>query len=68
MDHLPLLAAAPNVTWFLLPLAAVISLVYSASRYEHPETILRRAGRLAVTILFFMGVVLVLLYLLSFRL
>ncbi len=52
-----LLAAAIKVTWFLLPLAAVISLVYSASRYELPERILRRAGRLFVTILFFMGIV-----------
>ena len=59
------IAAQPNVTWYLLPLAVVISLVYSASRFELPEPILRRAGRLLVTILIFMGVVLALLVLLS---
>jgi hypothetical protein len=64
----PLLAAEMSVTWFLLPLAAVISLVYSASRYELPEIILRRATRLFVTILIFMAVVFVILLWLSFRL
>lgn len=63
-----LLANAQNITWYLLPLAVVISLCYSASRYELPEQILRRAARLFVTIILFMGVVLVVLYLLSFRL
>lgn len=64
----PILAAQVNVTWFLLPLAAVISLVYSASRYELPERILRRAARLFVTILLFMGAVFIVLLLLSFHL
>lgn len=68
MHELMLLAARPNVTWFLFPLALAISLVYSASRYEERETILRRAARLFVTIILFMTVVFVLLYLLSFRL
>ena len=63
-----LLAAEMSVTWFLLPLAAVISLVYSASRYELPEIILRRATRLFVTIVVFMAVVFVVLLWLSFRL
>lgn len=60
-----LLANGPNVTWYLLPLAVVISLVYSASRYELPEAILKRAGRLFLTILGFMAVVLGALVLLS---
>lgn len=65
-DWIPgVLAAQPNMGWYLLPLAVVISLVYSASRFELPEAILRRAGRLFVTILVFMGVVLSLLVLLS---
>ncbi|HUG90255.1 MAG TPA: hypothetical protein VML55_05450 [Planctomycetaceae bacterium] len=67
MDSL-LLAAEMSVSWFLLPLAAVISLVYSASRYELPEVILRRATRLFVTILGFMAAVFVVLLWLSFRL
>ncbi len=65
MTLVPLLAAQINVTWFLLPLAAVISLVYSASRYELPERILNRAGRLFLHILLFMFAVFVLLYVLS---
>ncbi len=39
-----------TVTWYLMPLAAIISLVYSASRYELPERILKRAARLFATI------------------
>ncbi|MGE3314170.1 MAG: hypothetical protein AB7O26_03565 [Planctomycetaceae bacterium] len=63
-----LLADAQNITWYILPLAVVISLCYSASRYELPEQILRRAARLFVTIILFMGIVLIVLSLLSFRL
>ena len=63
-----LLLAQSSVTWYLPPLAAVISLVYSASRYEHPQRILRRALRLFLTIMLFMGVVLVALVLFSFNL
>ncbi len=65
MNVLTLLADI-NITWYLFPLAAVISLVYSASRYELPERILSRATRLFLTILFFMGTVLVVLLALSF--
>lgn len=57
-----------NITWYLLPLAAIVSLVYSASRFELPERILQRSLSLFLQILLFMGVVLVVLYLLSFRL
>lgn len=57
-----------NITWQLIPLSAVISLVYSASRYELPERILRRAARLFLTILGFMAAVFVLLLFLSFGL
>ena len=51
--------------WFLLPLIVVISLVYSASRYEMPDRIIRRAGRLGLQIAGFMAVVLALLSWLS---
>lgn len=64
----PLLAADTNVTWYLFPLAAVVSLVYSATRYELPERILQRAGRLFLTIIIFMAMVLGLLLILSFGL
>ena len=68
MPPLTLLAAPINVTWYLLPLAAVISLVYSASRYELPERILNRAARLFTHIILFMLAVFVILYALSFGL
>lgn len=63
-----LFAANVTMTWYLFPLAAVISLVYSASRYELPEAILKRAGRLFVTILVFMVLVLGVLVVLSWNL
>jgi len=60
-----LLAAAQNTTWYVLPLAGAISLVYSASRYELTERILKRAARLFLTITGFMAGVFVILWLLS---
>jgi hypothetical protein len=67
-----LIALAPvgqfNVTWYLLPLAAVISLVYSATRYEDTQRILSRAGRLFMQILVFMTIILGVLVALSYRL
>jgi len=58
-------AAPINRFWFLLPLILIISLVYSASRYETPERIFRRAGKLCLQITSFMAVVLAVLALLS---
>ncbi len=58
----------PNVTFYLFPLAVVISLVYSASRFELPDPILRRAARLFLTILLFMSIVIGVLILLSWNL
>lgn len=55
-------------TWFLLPLVVVVSLVYSASRYESSDYILRRAARLFLTIMVFMAAVFALLYVLSYGL
>jgi hypothetical protein len=60
-----LAAGTPGRLWFLLPLILVVSLVYSASRYESPARILRRAGRLALQIAGFMTIVLALLAWLS---
>lgn len=61
-----LLAAAPlGRLWFLLPLIVIVSLVYSASRYESPGRILRRAGRLGLQIAGFMTIILALLAWLS---
>lgn len=57
-----------SVTWYLLPLSAIVSLVYSASRYELPERILSRALSLFLQIVLFMALVLAVLYLLTFKL
>ena len=62
------LLAATNMTWYLFPLALVVSLVYSASRYELPSRILRHAISCFVRIILFMAVILVVLWWLSFRL
>ena len=58
-------AAQWNVTWYLIPLAVIVSLVYSASRYELPSRILRHAAGCCTKILVFMTVILVLLWWLS---
>jgi prolipoprotein diacylglyceryltransferase len=57
-----------TVTWYLMPLAAVISLVYNASRYELPSKILARSLRLFFTILLCMGAMFAALWFLSFGL
>ncbi len=60
-----MLLAFQNVLWYMLPLALVISLVYSASRYELPERILHRAVRLFLQIMLFMAAVFAILFVLS---
>jgi hypothetical protein len=59
---------ATYISWYLLPLAAVISLVYNTSRYEHPPRILRRAVKTFVTIIVCMAAILLLLMALSYNL
>jgi hypothetical protein len=59
---------ATYISWYLLPLAAVVSLVYNTSRYEHPPKILRRSGKTFVTILICMALILALLFALSYNL
>ena len=73
MEQVFLLAAGPGLLaaasvgrlWFLLPLIVIVSLVYSASRYESPGRILRRAGRLGLQIAGFMTIILAMLAWLS---
>ena len=69
MTSFCILSAQADVTWYhLIPLAMVISLVYNASRYEHPDRILRRAASWFVSIVVLMAAVFIVLYLLSFNL
>ncbi len=51
--------------FYLFPLSAAVSLVYSATRYEYPPRILRNALRLWLKILVFMAVAMLILGLLS---
>ncbi len=60
-----LAAASVGRLWYLFPLIVIVSLVYSASRYESPGRILRRAGRLGLQIAGFMTIILGLLAWLS---
>jgi hypothetical protein len=63
-----LLAQHDNLLWYILPLAVGISLVYSASRYEETDSIIRRAVRLFFQITIFMSTVFGILWALSFGL
>ena len=54
LEQTMLLAVQENLLWYILPLAICISLVYSASRYEATESIMRRAVRLFFQIAIFM--------------
>lgn len=57
-----------NVTWFLLPMAAAVSLVWNASRYESTELIIKRSLRMFIQIVVFMAIILGVLALLSYKL
>ena len=62
------LIASVSTIWYLPPLAAVVSLVYYSSRFEETASILRRALRLFITIVLFMGAIFLLLWFLSYNL
>jgi hypothetical protein len=68
IDPTHVLLAHTNITWYLLPLAAAISLVYNASRYEDSARIVRQAGKTFLTIVFFMALILGVLVVLSYDL
>ncbi len=56
------------ILYYMFPLTAAISLVYSATRYEEPTAILKKSFRLFMQIIVFMLGVLLLVYLLSYKL
>jgi hypothetical protein len=68
MESFALLADGTHASWYLLPLALTVSLVYSATRFEHRPQILRRAVRLFCTILISMAALFAVLFLLSWNL
>jgi len=55
-------------SWYVIPLIIAISLVWSASRYESTERVLRRAVRLCLQITAFMLVILAVLLIASWGL
>jgi len=57
-----------NITWYLLPLAIGVSLVWTATRYEDTQVIVRKATKLFTQILVFMAVILIVLVTLSHNL
>lgn len=57
-----------NITWYLIPLAAGVSFVWNASRYEATDVIVRRSVKMFVQILFFMAIILLVLFALSYNL
>ncbi|WP_339732952.1 hypothetical protein [uncultured Gimesia sp.] len=63
-----LLANQVNAVVYLIPLLAVISLVYNATRYEIPQVIIRRSIRFFFTAIIIMGGLMTLLALLSWNL
>lgn len=56
------------MVWYLFPVAAAVSLVWNGTRYESPRIIVRRAIKLYLNILLFMGVILGILIFLSYKL
>ena len=65
---LPPLAADPGRLLWAVPMAAAISFVYTASRYEDGGVILRRGAGMLVKTLLFMAAVFALLFVLSINL
>ena len=63
-----LFANQVNAIVYLIPLLAVISLVYNATRYEIPEIIIKRSIRFFFTAIIIMGTLMTLLALLSWNL
>ncbi|EDL58465.1 hypothetical protein [Gimesia maris] len=63
-----LFASQVNAVVYLIPLLAVISLVYNATRYELPQIIIQRSIRFFFTSVIIMGALMTLLALLSWNL
>ena len=63
MTPIPLLAA--SIYWHLPVLIVVISLVYSATRYDHWDNILREAFRWGLRMSAFLAGIAVILYVMA---
>ena len=65
---LPVLAVHSPVLYFMFPITAAVAVVYSASRYEDPQAIIRKSIRLFLQITIFLVGILLLLYVLTVKL
>ena len=65
MDSVLVAALTANTVWYALPLVVAVSLVYAATRHEQMKPILAHAWRIAAWIGVFMGIVLVVLFVVS---
>ena len=65
MNSFLLAAMGLDDMWYAVPLVIVVSLVYSATRFEATSLILQYAARTAVWIFTFMAVVFVVLLLVN---
>jgi len=64
LPPIPLFAEVVRL-WYLLPLIVSISLVYGATRHERLSPIFEHAIRFAMGMLFFLGVLFVIIWFLS---
>ena len=58
-------AETPRI-WYSLPLIAVISLVYGATRHEYPKEIVVHSFRSAIWVVSFMAIIFSLIYVAGF--
>ncbi len=56
------------MTWYLIPVAAAVSLVWNATRYESTRTILVRSGKMYLQVMLFMALILGVLMFFSYSL
>jgi hypothetical protein len=56
------------MTWLAIPLSAVVSLVWNASRFEETRCIVSRSIRMFLTLMVFMAIIGGALFLLSYNL
>jgi hypothetical protein len=68
MNCLLLPLAEINLMWYAVPLVVAISLVYSATHHEAMRPILVHSLRLGLMIVGFMGAIMIVLALISWRL
>ena len=65
MQSFLILADKTHASWYLLPLALTVSLVYSATRFDQWSAILHEAFRWGLRLAGFLGAITLVLYLVT---